>query len=135
MEGPKKVNQNINSSTEITGRIAIVNAEKCKPKKCGLECAKYCPVNRTGKMCVKAERDLKHAEVSEIICIGCNICEKKCPFDAIKIINLPQQIPKECVHRYGKNAFQLFRLPQPKLGNVLGVVGTNGTGKLVHHTH
>ena len=129
MEGPKKVNQNINTSTEVTGRIAIVDPEKCKPKKCGLECSKYCPVNKTGKQCVVAARDKKHAEVSEIICIGCNICEKKCPFDAIKIINLPQQIPKECVHRYGKNSFQLFRLPQPKLGSVLGVVGTNGTGK------
>lgn len=27
-------------------RIAILNPEKCKPKKCGLECKKICPMNR-----------------------------------------------------------------------------------------
>ncbi len=26
-------------------RIAIINAEKCKPKKCGLECKRACPIN------------------------------------------------------------------------------------------
>jgi ATP-binding cassette subfamily E protein 1 len=26
-------------------RIAIVNPEKCKPKQCGLECKKACPIN------------------------------------------------------------------------------------------
>ena len=30
-------------------RIAIINPEKCKPKKCSLECSKTCPVNKTGK--------------------------------------------------------------------------------------
>ena len=30
-------------------RIAIINAEKCKPKKCALECFKTCPVNKTDK--------------------------------------------------------------------------------------
>ena len=28
-------------------RIAIVNPEKCKPKKCKQECKKSCPVNNT----------------------------------------------------------------------------------------
>ena len=71
------------------GRLAIVNADKCKPKKCGLECKRFCPVNRTGKVCVEADRKMKHSTISELLCIGCNICVKKCPFDAIKIINLP----------------------------------------------
>lgn len=30
-------------------RIAIVNEDKCKPKKCGQECKKSCPVVRMGK--------------------------------------------------------------------------------------
>ena len=120
---------NLNNNTEITGRIAIVNAEKCKPKKCNQQCSTQCPVNKTGKTCVTANKMIKHAEISEVLCIGCGICVKKCPFEAIKIIKLPQGIPNECVHRYGKNAFKLFRLPQPKLGSVVGLVGTNGIGK------
>ena len=121
--------KNINTSTEVTGRIAIVDPEKCKPKKCGLECSTQCPVNKTGKVCVTATRIQKTAEISEVLCIGCGICIKKCPFDAIKIRNLPQGIPNECVHRYGKNSFKLYRLPQPRVGRVLGIVGTNGIGK------
>jgi ATP-binding cassette subfamily E protein 1 len=125
----EKLQGNLNSSTEISGRIAIVNPEKCKPKKCGLECKLKCPVNMTGKTCVQADRLIKHAEISEVLCIGCGQCVRKCPFEAIKIINLPKGIPNETVHRYGKNAFKLFRLPQPKIGSVLGLVGTNGIGK------
>lgn len=30
-------------------RIAIVNADKCKPSKCRGECKKSCPVVKTGK--------------------------------------------------------------------------------------
>ena len=119
----------MNTSTEVTGRIAIVNPEKCKPKKCNQQCATWCPVNKTGKACVTATRLVKHATISEVLCIGCNACVIKCPFDAIKIIKLPQGIPNECVHRYGKNAFKLYRLPQPKIGKVVGLVGTNGIGK------
>ena len=110
-------------------RIAIIDEKECKPKKCGLQCKKSCPVNKTGKICVQAEKSMKKAQISEILCIGCGICIKKCPFEAIKIINLPRGIPNETVHRYGLNKFKLFRLPQPKLGGVLGLVGTNGIGK------
>jgi ATP-binding cassette, sub-family E, member 1 len=124
-----KRSKNINTSTEVTGRIAIVNAEKCKPKKCNHQCSRYCPVNMTGKVCVTANREIKKAEISEVLCIGCGACVKKCPFEAIRIINLPQGIPNQCVHRYGKNAFKLYRLPQPRIGKVLGIVGTNGIGK------
>lgn len=124
-----KRSKNINTSTEVTGRIAIVNAEKCKPKKCNHQCSRFCPVNMTGKVCVTANREIKKAEISEVLCIGCGACVKKCPFEAIRIINLPQGIPNQCVHRYGKNAFKLYRLPQPRIGKVLGIVGTNGIGK------
>ena len=30
-------------------RIAIVNSDKCKPKKCRQECKKSCPVVRQGE--------------------------------------------------------------------------------------
>jgi len=32
-------------------------------------------------------------------------------------------------HRYGANSFKLHRLPVPRAGEVLGLVGTNGIGK------
>lgn len=114
---------------DIGGRIAIVNPDKCKPNKCAQECAKSCPVNKTGKICIVATKKSKVSEISESLCIGCNICVKACPFDAIKIINLPKNIPNETVHRYGPNRFVLYKLPTPRIGNVLGLVGTNGIGK------
>lgn len=36
---------------------------------------------------------------------------------------------RDTTHRYGKNAFKLHRLPIPRPGEVLGLVGTNGIGK------
>jgi ATP-binding cassette subfamily E protein 1 len=38
-------------------------------------------------------------------------------------------LEKETTHRYSKNSFKLHRLPIPRPGEVLGLVGTNGIGK------
>mmetsp|Transcript_704 Transcript_704/g.1458 ORF Transcript_704/g.1458 Transcript_704/m.1458 type:complete len:623 (-) Transcript_704:117-1985(-) len=110
-------------------RIAIVKEDKCKPKKCKQECKKSCPVVRTGKFCIEVTKDSKICWISEPLCIGCGICVKKCPFEAIEIINLPKDLGKETTHRYGPNTFKLHRLPVPRPGQVLGLVGTNGIGK------
>jgi ATP-binding cassette, sub-family E, member 1 len=61
--------------------------------------------------------------------VGCGICVKKCPFEAISIINLPKNLERNTTHRYGPNSFKLHRLPMPRPGQVLGLVGTNGIGK------
>ena len=63
------------------------------------------------------------------MCIGCGICVKKCPFEAVAIINLPSNLDKCTTHRYSANSFKLHRLPIPRPGEVLGLVGTNGIGK------
>lgn len=57
------------------------------------------------------------------------MCIKRCPFQAIKIINLPKGLERQVTHRYGANSFKLHRLPTPRAGQVLGLVGTNGIGK------
>uniref|UniRef100_A0A146URZ5 ATP-binding cassette sub-family E member 1 n=1 Tax=Fundulus heteroclitus TaxID=8078 RepID=A0A146URZ5_FUNHE len=82
-----------------------------------------------GKQCIEVTPESKISYISEVLCIGCGICVKKCPFEAITIINLPSNLNKDTVHRFGRNAFKLHRLPMPRPGQVLGLVGTNGIGK------
>ena len=67
--------------------------------------------------------------IVESLCTGCGICVKKCPFKAISIVNLPDELEKECSHRFGENTFKLYRLPTPSSGMVLGLLGQNGIGK------
>ncbi len=69
------------------------------------------------------------AVISESLCSGCGICVKKCPFQAISIVNLPDELDKDCSHRFNVNSFKLFRLPTPSPGTVLGLLGQNGIGK------
>jgi ATP-binding cassette subfamily E protein 1 len=69
------------------------------------------------------------AIISETLCSGCGICVKKCPFKAISIVNLPDELEKDCSHRFSENSFKLFRMPTPSPGTVLGLLGQNGIGK------
>lgn len=98
-------------------------------QKCRQECKKSCPVVRTGKLCIEVAPESKIAFISERLCIGCGICVKKCPFGAINIINLPTNLESQVTHRYSANSFKLHRLPMPRPGQVLGLVGSNGIGK------
>lgn len=67
--------------------------------------------------------------ISEDACVQCLLRAKKCPSDAIRIVNLPTNLETDCTHRYGPNTFKLHGLPSPRAGCVLGLLGTNGIGK------
>lgn len=113
----------------MTHRVAVLDKELCQPKKCGLECIKYCPVNKSGADCIVLNEEIKKAQIDEDICNGCGICVKVCPFEAITIVNLATELGTDKIHQYGKNSFRLYKLPTPKKGEVVGLLGRNGMGK------
>lgn len=105
-------------------RIVVVDEDKCRPEKCGHECFKYCPVVKGGNPKIIDIGEV--AKIDEGPCIGCGICARVCPFEAISVVNLPEATG-EPVHRYGDNGFALFGLPIP--GESVGILGPNGIGK------
>jgi ATP-binding cassette subfamily E protein 1 len=114
---------------QSTHRVAVLDEELCQPRKCNLECIIYCPVNKTGGECIVQRPEDGKALISEELCTGCGICIKKCPFDAIVIVNLAKELSEEKIHQFGINSFRFYRLPAPKKGAVVGLVGRNGMGK------
>jgi len=115
----------------LRARLAVIDYASCKPRKCSYECINVCPVNRSGKaIAIDADRQARgQPTIFEETCIGCGLCVKACPFEAIYIVNMPRELEEEAVHRYGVNRFKLYRLPIPKEGQVVGVIGRNGAGK------
>jgi len=114
-------------------RIAVLNKERCKPDKCSplgeKPCIKYCPRVRTGDKTIVLNQKINKVEIIENLCSGCGICIKKCPFNAISIVNLPDPLKNQITYRYGPDQFSLFRMAIPKKGKVLGLIGQNGIGK------
>ena len=113
----------------MTHRVAVLDKDLCQPKKCGLECIKYCPVNKSGADCIILNEEVKKAQIDEDVCNGCGICVKVCPFDAITIVNLASELAADKIHQYGPNSFRLYKLPTPRKGEVVGLLGRNGMGK------
>jgi ATP-binding cassette subfamily E protein 1 len=86
-------------------------------------------VNKSGADCIVLNEETKKATIDENICNGCGICVKVCPFDAITIVNLASELKTDKIHQYGINSFRLYKLPTPKKGEVVGLLGRNGMGK------
>lgn len=108
-------------------RIAVLNEERCESKRCGRPCYRFCPPVRNKIEAVIFEGETP--QIVESLCVGCGICVRKCPFKAISIVNLADELETDCSHRFGPNTFKLFRLPTPSPGLVLGLLGQNGIGK------
>ena len=77
---------------------------------------------------IVVDEDTNKPIISEVLCSGCGICVHKCPFEAITIVNLPQELETP-IHQFGPNTFRLYRLPIPRESQVLGLLGANGVGK------
>ena len=86
MSSLKGIHKKDQKEQESLTRIAIVNTDRCKPKKCRQECKKSCPVVRMGKLCIEVAPDSKIAFISEELCISCGICVKVCHNTLILII-------------------------------------------------
>ncbi len=111
-------------------RIVIVEKEKCNSEGCGgYLCARVSPSNRAGKEAFYKDIDGKIGVNEELVSDIDRIAVNKCPFGALKLINLPAQLREKPVNRYGKNGFVLYRLPIPIFGKVVGILGRNGIGK------
>lgn len=109
-------------------RIAVIDKNKCKPKECDYTCIRLCPPVRAGKEAITKDEE-GYPRINEELCVGCGICVKKCPYNAIKIVNLPDELDEEPLHQYGENAFRVYNFPIVNEGMVTGLLGPNGIGK------
>jgi ATP-binding cassette subfamily E protein 1 len=109
-------------------RVAVIERDSCKPTKCGKPC-RNCPIVRTGQEAIYFVDEKEPPVINEYLCSGCCICVKKCPFNAISVVNLPDDLEERVFHRYGVNAFKLYGFPALSPGSVTGILGENGIGK------
>tara|TARA_Y100001970_G_scaffold103457_1_gene129801 strand:- start:7127 stop:8896 length:1770 start_codon:yes stop_codon:yes gene_type:complete len=107
-------------------RVAVLLEERCKPnsnafaylKKYSAMCDREC-IQVEGTKC----------KILETACPVCFTRAKHCPDEAVKIINLPEELDTDLTHSYGENSFRLFRLPSPRQEQIVGILGPNGIGK------
>ncbi len=109
--------------------VAVLKKEKCHSKKCNHECQYFCPPVRNGIPTVEFIEGQNEPIITEKLCIGCGICAKRCPFGAIAIVNVPDELNREIVHQYSENSFRLYSLPLLSKGKVVSILGKNGLGK------
>ena len=107
-------------------KIAVLIEERCKPKS---EAFAYLSryAGSCGSECIQVIDD--KCKILENACPPCLVRAKLCPGDAVKIINLPEELSTDMIHRYSLNGFRLFRLPTPSKDSVVGILGPNGMGK------
>jgi ATP-binding cassette subfamily E protein 1 len=53
----------------------------------------------------------------------------RCPFGAIKIVTVPDELNHDLTHQYALNSFRLYSIPELSRGKVTALLGQNGMGK------
>mmetsp|Transcript_9637 Transcript_9637/g.10804 ORF Transcript_9637/g.10804 Transcript_9637/m.10804 type:complete len:752 (-) Transcript_9637:306-2561(-) len=108
-------------------RIVVIDHDKIKPNSDTFKYFKRHAGGCGNTGCIRIQG--KKVIVSEYACPVCvNRC-KQAPGDAVSVVKLPTNLSTNTTHRYGPNTFKLHGLPVPRPGHVLGLLGTNGTGK------
>ncbi|VBB29195.1 unnamed protein product [Acanthocheilonema viteae] len=122
--------------TDKMTRIAIVEKDRCKPKNCGLACKKSCPVGSSASSWKPIQKCRKYPKLYALDAEAFYTTVqyyRKFALETVYHMQFPVQISffpaKDTTHRFSKNSFKLHRLPTPRTGEVLGLVGTNGIGK------
>ncbi|MFP4567698.1 MAG: ribosome biogenesis/translation initiation ATPase RLI [Candidatus Woesearchaeota archaeon] len=111
-------------------RIMIVKKDRCNPVGCGgYLCMRVSPSNRAGMEAIVKDDDGKVKVNESVITDADRIAANKCPFQALSMINLPDELNQDPIHRYPPNGFALYKLPIPIFGKVVGIIGRNGVGK------
>ena len=107
-------------------RVAVLLEERCKPNSNAFAyLQKYAAMCE--RECIQVEGN--KVKILETACPVCLTRAKHCPDDAVKIINLPEELDTDRTHCFGENGFRLFRLPSPREEQVVGILGPNGIGK------
>lgn len=107
-------------------RLVVIDPDKCKPNSTAYAyLRKY--AGKCGRECIQVNK--KSVHVTEMACSVCVTRCKQCPGDAVSVVKLPSNLTTDTTHRYGPNSFKIHGLPTPRPGHVLGLLGTNGTGK------
>ena len=77
------------------------------------------PSNRAGKEAIVKDTDGKVKVNEEVITDADRIAANKCPFEALTMVNLPEELNQEPIHRYPPNGFALYKLPIPIFGKTV----------------
>jgi len=124
----KEISRKKPAGDEFVRRIIVIDNDKCKPNSAAFAFLKrYAKTCSCGKECISVSK--KQVVVSEDACPTCVSRCKQCPGEAVSVVKLPSNLTTDTTHRYGPNSFKIHGLPIPRPGHVLGLLGTNGTGK------
>jgi len=118
-----------NNEEQLERKMVIIDQTKCKENMPAYQYFKR-HARACGKDCISVTKGPPpKVTIWKDACAACLNRAKRCPDDAAKVVKLPGNLETELIHKYGENAFQLHGLPMPRAGQVLGMLGCNGTGK------